>query len=352
MSLKNQTILSVILLLIFATILFNSQASAHFQHLSHYNGGGANLGKYYVNQALEPEYARPGEPANIEFSIQDADGNDISNVQIMVEIYQSSTGKRIELFPWKIYRTGDFEVPYIFNELGNYQVVVSLANENSVQSHSVDSRNILSSTLDCDCNRAVFNISISENFGTIWNSVMAITILLPITVFGFALLQNYLNKKKKGIQPSKQETVKYVIMLVALAGGIIHLVVYADHAGLRLEYSIFLLAAACAQIAFGSLYVIITMYESDSKSSQSIISHYHNTVLINTIGFIGTALLLGLYIYVIIFPPPLSPDNQPEEIEIQGILAKSVEFVLIVGIIYLMKYEKTKMKIQLDSIRT
>lgn len=342
--------MSIILLFIFASILFNSQASAHLEHLPHYNGGGDDLGKYYVNQALEPEYARPGEPAHIEFSIQDYEGHDVPYVQTMIEIYQSSTGERIELFPWKIYRTGDFEVPYTFNVRGNYQVVVSLANENSVQSQNPPPRKILLSTFDCDCSRAVFNISITESFGIVWNSAMLMTIVLPIGIFGIALSRNYLNKKKKGMQPSKQETIKYVIMLVALAGGVIHLGVYADHAGLRIEYSIFLLVAACAQIAFGALYVFTTMYDSDIKSSQSIISHYRNTVLINTIGLIGTAILVGLYIYVIIFPPPLSPDNLPEAIEIEGIFAKAVEFVLIVGVIYLMKYEKTMMKIQLGDI--
>jgi hypothetical protein len=54
----------------------------------------------------------------------------------------------------------------------------------------------------------------------------------------------------------------------------------------------------------------------------------------------GTAVLIGLYIYVLIFPPPLSPTNQPEKIEIAGILSKSLEVALLVGIVFIMRLDK------------
>jgi hypothetical protein len=60
---------------------------------------------------------------------------------------------------------------------------------------------------------------------------------------------------------------------------------------------------------------------------------------VNLFGFIGTAVLVGLYIYVVIFPPPLSPTNQPEEIEIAGILSKSVEVALLIGIVFVMRLD-------------
>ena len=37
---------------------------------------------------------------------------------------------------------------------------------------------------------------------------------------------------------------------------------------------------------------------------------------------------------------PLSPTNEPEEIEIAGILAKSLEIALLVGIAFIIKWDK------------
>lgn len=345
-------IIAILLIISLASIsIFNSAAFAHLEHLPHNNGGGDDLGRYYVNQALEPEYARPGEPAHIEFSIQDDDGNDVSNVETAVEIYDGITGKRLAVFPWEIHRTGDFEVHYTFEESGNYLVVISLADENSWHEHIIPPRNILLSTLNCDCQRTVFNIAITPHIGTIWNSVMLIAILIPLAVFGSVFAMHYLNLKKKGQKPDRPEAIKYIVMFLAVAGGIIHLGVYAEHGSLRLEYSIFLLAAAATQVAFGTFYVLITIILPTTKSRQSILSHYNKTTFLNVVGLVGTLILLGLYTYAVIFPLPLSPNNQPEEIEFDGIFAKSVEISILIGIIYLMRYEKRKKKWLLDNIK-
>jgi hypothetical protein len=61
---------------------------------------------------------------------------------------------------------------------------------------------------------------------------------------------------------------------------------------------------------------------------------------VNLFGFIGTAILVGLYTYSVIYPPPLSPVNKPEQIEFVGIFAKSLEIALLVGIIFIMKWDK------------
>jgi hypothetical protein len=39
----------------------------------------------------------------------------------------------------------------------------------------------------------------------------------------------------------------------------------------------------------------------------------------------------------------LSPDNKAENIDIAGIMAKSVEVLLVVGIIYLIRWEKKRL---------
>jgi len=351
MSSKIFTIL-LIVTLVSVSIFFNSTAFAHLEHLPHNNGGGDQIGRYYANQALEPEYAKPGEPAHIEFSIQDDDGNDVQNVETAVEIYDGITGQRVGLFPWKFYPTGDFEVNYTFEKKGNYLVVISLADENSSQEHVIPPRHILSSGFNCDCERVVFNISITPHLGTVWNLVMLIAIVFPLVVFGSALSMHYFNLRKKERKPDRPEILKYSIMFLAVAGGIIHLGVYADHGGLRLEYSIFLLAAAATQVAFGTFYVLMTIVQPTISSKQSVLTYYNKTVLLNVIGIIGTSVLLGLYLYVVIFPPPLSPDNRPEEIEFDGIFSKSVEAATVIGIIYLMIYEKRRRKILLGSINT
>jgi hypothetical protein len=61
---------------------------------------------------------------------------------------------------------------------------------------------------------------------------------------------------------------------------------------------------------------------------------------VNLFGLIGTGILLGLYAYSVILPPPLSPNDEPEDIGIAGILAKGIEVFTVIGIVYLMKLEK------------
>jgi hypothetical protein len=45
---------------------------------------------------------------------------------------------------------------------------------------------------------------------------------------------------------------------------------------------------------------------------------------------------------VLLYPPPLSPTNQPEEIEIAGVLAKSLEVALLIGIAFIIKWDRQK----------
>jgi hypothetical protein len=52
--------------------------------------------------------------------------------------------------------------------------------------------------------------------------------------------------------------------------------------------------------------------------------------------------LIFLYLYSVTFPPPLSPNSTPEDVDLGGIIAKSFEIILVVGIIYLMRTEKRR----------
>ncbi|MFY9794226.1 MAG: hypothetical protein WAJ93_00900, partial [Candidatus Nitrosopolaris sp.] len=70
--------------------------------------------------------------------------------------------------------------------------------------------------------------------------------------------------------------------------------------------------------------------------------YYKKSAILNLFGLIGSSVLLGLYIYSVALPPPLSPINRPEAVDVAGILDKSLEVVLIIGIVYLMRLEKKR----------
>lgn len=346
-------VLSLSLLMLLLTVPSSvTKSYAHFDHFALYNGRGQSLGRYYANQALDPDYARPGEPASIMFSIQDKSGSDVSNIGAMIELYSGDGSQRIMLYPWKTYSSGDFEVPITFSKIGTYQIVLSVANGAINTDSQAAPRSILSSNLGCSCDRAVFNVSISEGFGTIWNSVMSISLLGPLIVLGAVLGLTYRKRRKfsgSTLAPiSGQEVLKYSIMFAAIAGGIVHLSIYSMHASLRLEYSIFFLSAGSAQVVYGVAFVLMTLSPEPSINRKTLSNpskaYYQKTMIVNLFGLIGSVILLGLYTYTIIFPAPLSPTNAPDKIELAAILAKSVEAFLVIGIIFLIWQEKREIK--------
>lgn len=330
-------------------------AQAHFEHFTHYNNRGDQIGPYYAYEALEPEYAGPNEPVAVMFSVQDDSGHDTYNIDTMVEIYSAASGERLEAWPWTKQEIGDFQVFYTFPEVGNYQIVLSVAKDGNVANlNGIDSpRTTLSGNSGCNCDRAIFNVSISKNFGAIWNAAMLMSILLPLSVFAAVLIWNY----KRGIRrtggayqkEARADTVRYIIMLAAIAGGIVHLAVYAEHSSLRLEYSIFLLVAGAMQVVYGVVYTILTL--AGPTINDSVRKFYQKKVAVNLFGLIGTGILLGLYAYSVILPPPLSPNDRPENIDIGGILAKSIEIFTVFGILYLMRLEKQQLRGQLKEQR-
>jgi hypothetical protein len=338
--------LAVIVLLPLSSLV---PAYAHFEHLGHYNNRGGHVGAYYAYEALDPDYAGPNEPVAVMFSVQDRDGQDTHNIHTMVEIYSAITGERLEAWPWTEQEIGDFQLFYNFPEVGSYQIVLSVAKDgNSVNLNSIDPpRATLSSTTSCNCDRAIFNVSITKNFGTIWNVMMLIAISLPLSVVGGVLAWNYRRTIKSGRYKGsmRRDTIRYMIMLAAIAGGVVHLAVYAEHALLRLEYSIFLLVAAGMQIVYGVLYTLLTL--AGVGANESAHKYYQKKLAVNLFGLIGTGILLGLYAYSVILPPPLSPNDEPEDIDFAGILAKSIEVFTVIGIVYLMRIEKHQLTSQI-----
>src|SRR5918912_4447585 len=192
-----------------------SPAYAHFEHFSHYNNRGDEVGQYYSYEQLDPEYAGPNEPVAIMFSVQDNDGHDTYNIDTMVEVYSAATGERLEVLPWTRRDTGDFQGFYNFPQIGNYQVVLSVANSGgSVNLNGIDPpRAALTSTTGCNCDRAIFNVSISRNFGTIWTTTMYLAFLAPISVVGSVLAWNYRSRIRSAAKyqsSDPNETARYV----------------------------------------------------------------------------------------------------------------------------------------------
>jgi hypothetical protein len=342
-------VIAVSVMVLLLPLFFLVPAYAHFEHFTHYNNRGGHIGPYYAYEALEPEYAGPNEPVAVMFSVQDHDGRDTYNIQTMVEIYSATTGERLKAWPWTQQEIGDFQVFYNFPELGSYQIVLSVAKDgNPVKSYSIDPpRTTLSSNTGCNCDRAIFNVSITEHIGSIWNAMMLISISLPLSVFGGVLAWNYRRMIKSGKyqRSAQRDTARYIVMLAAIAGGVVHLAVYAEHASLRLEYSIFLLVAAGMQIVYGVVYTLLTL--TGQGANESYRQYHQKKLAVNLFGLVGTGILLGLYAYSVILPPPLSPNDQPENIGVAGILAKGIEVFTVIGILYLMRLEKHQLAGQL-----
>jgi hypothetical protein len=307
------------------------------------------MGKYYPYMALDPEYAAADEPTQITFSVQDFDGNDVYDIETMVEIYQESTGERVKGFPWTVRDIGDFNLYYVFPYTGSYEIVLSVANDDKLVNHNqLDApRSILSSIADCNCQRVIFNVTISDSWGLVRNSLLVISILTPIIVLGLVLGRTYFKRRRKisvtGEVPEK-ETLKYIIMLLAIAGGLVHLAIFPEHGSQQIYYSVFLMAAAGAQVAYGILYILMnfTTEAYSGNNRNFVLSQYKKRVALNLFGFIGTSVLIGLYAYSVVVAPPLSPDNKAESIDIAGIMAKSLEILLVIGIIYLLVWEKRR----------
>ena len=342
----------------FLTFTFLSSfqfVQGHFDHAGHANTGGFGISdKYYAYQQIEPSYAKPNELSKIMFSIQDRNGRDVHNVIVMVEVYSAKTGERISVFPWTKADIGDFEIPFVFPEIGNYQTVLSVLNDDVGGSQIINTvpppRTILNDNTGCSCERGVFNVSVTENYGTIFISVIYASVFGVITVIGVALFWMYWGRRKdKSVDPiSNYDFIKYSVLLLAMGAAVVHLAVYPGHAGLRLEYSIFLISASAIQIAYGIMYMLLIFSDDNDsrikKSNKLLISkqYYKKSLILNWIGLGGSLFLILLYLYAVTFPPPLSPNPHPEDVDIFGLLDKSLEVVLVVGIVVLMMYERKR----------
>src|SRR5262245_1086560 len=340
--------------LIILGIFSTNIAYSHLEHLPHYNGGFSGVGKYYIFQGMEPDYPRPAEPAGIVFSIQDNKGNDMTNVVTMVEIYDERSGDRLAVFPWTKHDIGDFRLYYTFPGIGNYILVVSVVDDSPASESRIGLSSPARSTLldrsDCDCERGLMNISVTNTFGTIYYSSIFVGIFMGIAVLGAVLGLIFLKRRKTIMSANMKDrqVLRYCILFLAMASGFVHIAVFPGHASLRIEYSIFLFTAGAAQFAYGIVYVLISLNESKIPNDiASVRKHYRKTAVLNMFGLIGSSVLLGLYLYSVVLPPPLSPNNVAERVDVAGVLAKSTEAILVGGVVYLMIWERRRFRSEL-----
>ena len=294
-----------------------SPAEAHFSHSAHYNNGDTDMGgnKYFVLQQIEPEYTKPNELSQIQFSIQDKQAKDTSNLIGLVEIYSTLTNERVSVYPWTRLAVGDFQIPYIFPKVGNYQIVLSILNDNSNNSSSdiintiPPARTILGDNSNCNCERAVFNVSITESFGFIFTTVIYGSALGVILIVGLVLGWMFLSRRKSKTNPiSNDEFIKYSVLFLALGAALVHLAVYSGHATLRYEYSIFLISAAGGQLLYGISYILLIFSDEKltvKKTDKKYVSkeYYKKSLILNWIGLVGSLVLIFLYLLLSHFPP-------------------------------------------------
>jgi hypothetical protein len=343
---------------IFSYFSFFQFAEGHFDHLAHNNAAGFGISqKYYVNEQIDPEYPKPNELSKIQFSVQDKAGRDVHNIIVMIEIYSSHDDKRISVFPWTKLDSGDFSVPFIFPKPGEYQIVISVLNDgintNQILNKIPPPRTLLNDITGCNCERGVLNASVTNNiFGTIFVIVLYLAIFGAVSTLGAVLFWMYWSRRKSELFSaiSKYDFVKYSVLFLALGASVVHLAVFPEHGALRLEYSIFLISASGVQLAYGIMYILLIFNEDNTidnrlKRSDKLLvtkQYYKKSLFLNLFGLVGSLFLIFLYIYAISFPPPLSPNSHPEDVDLSGIIDKSLEVILVIGILFLIKYERKR----------
>lgn len=353
----------VIVSFFFLICLINSFSSfqfaeGHFDHLAHNNAAGFGISEnYYVNEQTDPEFPKPNELSKIQFSVQDRNGHDVKNIIVMVEIYYSSGQQRIAVFPWTTLTTGDFNIPFVFPKTGEYQIVISILNNGFNSTQIINTvpppRVILNDNTNCNCERGVLNASVTNNaFGSIFLITLYLAIFGAVAVLGAVLFWMYWSRRKNALfnDYTKYDFIKYFVLLLALGASVVHLAIYPEHGALRLEYSIFLLSASGAQLAYGIIYILL-IYSDDNttdnrlkKTDKLLVTkqYYKKSLLLNLFGLVGSLILIILYLYSITFTPPLSPNGRPEDVDLSGIIDKSLEVILVIGILALMRYERRR----------
>ena len=153
---------------------------------------------------------------------------------------------------------------------------------------------------------------------TEWVGIFALGITVGL-VSSLKYKSNYSNLRNIGI-------ITISVTILSISAGIIHLLLIQEHMKESFMWGIFFLLSGIAQIIFG---IIISIIDKLSPIKKSILYYF---------GIIGNALLVGIFVFVRLFPPPFSSEASPlNELQPNGIIIIITEILTIVLLAYLVR---------------
>lgn len=132
---------------------------------------------------------------------------------------------------------------------------------------------------------------------------------------------------------------------LTVGASIVHLAAYHIHAVSRLEYSIILSWATGAQLFYGIMYILLIFSEdklSVKQGNKNFFSkgYYKKITVSNLVWMVDLYFSSSCIKTLLLFHLLCLPIQYPEDVDLAGVINKSLEVVLVIGIVYLMKTEK------------
>ena len=110
--------LSMFLILLFFSINIESQSVS-----GHFFGTTKNVGNYQIVFSPYPALPFAGDNSTLlNFSILDKENQNVDNIFASLIVRTKENGSIIEDIPFKFYEFSDITIPYIFKEIGDYQL--------------------------------------------------------------------------------------------------------------------------------------------------------------------------------------------------------------------------------------
>ena len=153
---------------------------------------------------------------------------------------------------------------------------------------------------------------------TEWVGIFALGITVGL-VSSLKYKSNYSNLRNIGI-------ITISVTILSISAGIIHLLLIQEHMKESFMWGIFFLLSGIAQIIFG---IIISIIDKLSPIKKSMLYYF---------GIIGNTVLVGIFVFVRLFPPPFSSEASPlNELQPNGIIIIITEILTIVLLAYLVR---------------
>ena len=153
---------------------------------------------------------------------------------------------------------------------------------------------------------------------TEWVGIFALGITVGL-VSSLKYKSNYSNLRNIGI-------ITISVTILSISAGIIHLLLIQEHMKESFMWGIFFISTGISQIIFG---IIIGIIDKLSPIKKSMLYYF---------GIIGNTLLVGIFVFVRLFPPPFSSEASPiNELEPNGIIIIITEILTIVLLAYIVR---------------